>query len=704
MRCVRGYNPPIRTADGDVHTVPPPPADDPRFAAAVAKHQAGELAAAEKLYRELLAADPKHAPAWCNLGALLVAAGNLADAGQCYQYALQARPGFPDAHFNLGNLYRRIGRLPDAAAAYRACLTGNPTHASAAFNLALTLAAAGELSSAEDLYRKLLAGNPSNSDLHARLGDVLYRGGNFPAAIAHHRRAADLAPNDPRTWYNLGLALNAAGDPADAEAACRTALALKPDYPEPHNLLGLIAESNGRKDDAEALYRDAVRLGPTFADGWSNLGINLGEQGRNAESLEALAKSLELRPAPHIHSNYLLLLNYSSIHSREQVFAEHAKWAARYAPPAIAPPKLAPHDPNRRLRIGYVSPDFRTHTVAGLIEILLKHHDRGQVEVFAYPNVSRPDAKTEHFRGLADHWKPIVGASDDRAAEMVRSDGIDVLVDLAGHTAGNRLGIFARRPAAIQATMFGYPNTTGLTAFDARITDAIYDPPGTSESVNSEPLLRIENPCWVYRPPDAAPAVGPLPAATNAAFTFGCLNNPAKASDACLDAWAKLLLAVPTARLAMTGSQSNSGAARIRERFAAVGVSADRVDLRPRVPFEQYLAAYGGIDVALDPFPFNGGITTGDALWMGVPVLAVAGNTYAGRQGIAVLSAVGLNDFVARDTEHLVELGSAWANRRDELAAIRAGLRDRIAASPFCDAVGYVRKLEAAFRRLWQSK
>jgi predicted O-linked N-acetylglucosamine transferase (SPINDLY family) len=675
------------------------------FAAAVAKHQSGDLAAAERLYRDILAADPTYTAAWCNLGVVMVRTDRVAEAAGCYASALEHAPDHPDAHFNLGNLNRRFGQPVEAADHYRKCLAANPNHPAARFNLGITLAGLGQLAEAEQYFRGHLRTEPKNPDVHARLGDVCMRAGKHADAIACFQTVTKLAPTDPRGWYNLGLAQSSAGELAAARETLTHALKLRPDYPEAHNALGLTLEHTGAKDEAADRYREAVRLNPQFADAWCNLGTNLGEVGRSDEAIDCLGRSVSLRPAPHVHSNLLLLLNYSSKLSPEQVFAEHVRWANRYAPASPpAPPVPEPHDPNRRLRVGYVSADFRVHTVSGLIELLLTHHDRERVEVFAYPNVSRADAKTDRFRSLADGWRSLVGLSDSEAPAAIRADRIDVLVDLGGHTASNRVLVFTRRPAPVQVTMFGYPNTTGMKCFDYRFTDEVYDPPGTSESRNTEPLYRLPDLCWVYRSPEAAPPVSPLPAESAGVFTFGCLNNPAKASDACLDAWATVLQAVPDSRLVMTGSQSEAGAKRIRERFEAGGIASERVELLPRVPYSDYLAAYSRIDVALDPFPFNGGITTTDALWMGVPVLTVAGNTYVGRQGVAVLTRLGLTDFVADSAADLVEKAKSWANRRPELAEIRASLRERMAASVVCDAPRYVKNLEAAYREVWRQR
>lgn len=673
------------------------------FAAAVAKHQSGDLAAAEAAYRGLLKVVPAYAPALCNLGVLLARAGKVQDAADCYTLALANDPANPDAHFNLGNLHRRAGRLQEAADHYHACLEAKPDHGGAAYNLGLVLATAGDAAAAADWFRRVTQLEPQNADAWGRLGDCRMRTGSLVEGIAAFRRMVELRPADPRGYYNLGLALSNKGETAEAHEVVRKALELNPDYPEAHNALGLNLEALGRKDDAMFHYQKAVALKPDLADGWSNLGVNLTEQGRVEEAIGCLRESLVHRPnAAPIHSNLLLLLNYSSNLTPEQVRDEHLAWADRFAPTLPDRPAVRePHDPNRPLRVGYVSADFRGHTVAGFIETLLWHHDRDQVEVYAYAQVPRPDATTEKLRLLANHWRPIAALTDRQLAEQVRADGIDVLIDLSGHTAGNRLLAFAQRPAPLQATVFGYPNTTGLRAVDFRITDPVSDPERMTEHLSAEGLLRLPECAWVYAPPSDAPPVTPLPAASRKTFTFGCLNNPAKISDLCLDTWVKLLSQTPGTRLVLLGGQSQSGAKRLVERFVAAGVFRDRIEVVMRLQKQEYFEAYQMFDLSLDPFPYNGGVTTGDSLWMGVPVLTVEGATYHSRQGAMVMRQLGLDGFVADGPADLIRLAREWTKRRDELAEIRAGLRDRVAAAPIADGPRYVRHLEAGLRAEW---
>jgi protein O-GlcNAc transferase len=294
-----------------------------------------------------------------------------------------------------------------------------------------------------------------------------------------------------------------------------------------------------------------------------------------------------------------------------------------------------------------------------------------------------------------------MGLSDSAAAEMIRRDGIDILVDLSGHTAGNRLELFARKPAAVQMTLFGYPNTTGIPSVDYRITDEISDPPGMTEAFYTEKLLRLESLAWCYKPPADAPAVTPLPATKSGVLTFGCLNNPAKISESCLNTWAKLLAAIPDARLVLLAGQSATGAQRLQSRFLEAGVQKDRLELVFRLPASEYFEAHQLLDMMLDPFPYNGGVTTCDALWMGVPVLTVAGGSYVSRQGAAIMTNVGLSEFIADTPQKLIDLGRMWSENKSWLADIRSSLRGQMSKSPVADPKLYLKALEAGYRKAW---
>ncbi len=566
---------------------------------------------------------------------------------------------------------------------------------------------AGRLAEAEVWCRRALAAEPGHADALHLLGVIARRAGRHEAAVQLIGEAIKRNGRDPLYHYNLGNALDDLGRLDEAATAYRRATDLNPDFAEAHFNLGFAFQNHRKFDEAIAAFRRAIEVRPDYAEAHSNLGVALQGQGKLDEAIAAYRRAIEVRPDhADAQSNLLMCLNYHDEITADRVFAAHREWGARVARQARPPAAYAnARDAERRLRIGYVSPDFRQHSVAYFVEPLLKGHDRQAVEVFCYAEVARPDAATARLRGLADCWRATVGLSDDELADRIRADGVDILVDLAGHTANNRLGVFARRPAPVQATWLGYPNTTGLDAIDYRLVDAVTDPPGAADALASETLVRLEGGFLCYGGAPDAPEPAAPPCLKNGAATFGSANNGAKVSTAAFDAWARLLVRLPEARLLLKGPQFGDATARalLLARLAERGVAAERVELMAWLPDKAaHLAVYDRIDVALDPFPYNGATTTCEALWMGVPVVTLRGDRHAGRVGASLLSQIGLTDLVADSVENYVEIAAALAGDRERLTDLRGSLRPRMAASPLCDGPAFARKIEAAFRRMWR--
>ena len=394
--------------------------------------------------------------------------------------------------------------------------------------------------------------------------------------------------------------------------------------------------------------------------------------------------------------------------SAETVAAEHRRAGAALmalAPNSPALPFANPRDPGRRLRVGYVSPDFRRHSVSYFLEPLLAAHDRAGFEIFCYAEVIQPDEVTARLQRHADHWLITAGMPDDALAARIRADGIDILIDLAGHTAGNRLPLFARRPAPIQATWLGYPNTTGLPAIDYRLADAISDPPGWGDALASETLLRLPGGFLCFGPPVHAPPPGVPPCLAAGAVTFGSFNNPAKISLPTIESWSAILKRLPDARLLLKSRQLVDAMTWVllRTRFAERGIPANRVDMLGfQADTVSHLEVYHRVDIALDPFPYNGATTTCEALWMGVPVVTLAGDRHAARVGASLLSRVGLDGLIAASRDEYVERAVDLAGDRERLAALRSTLRPDMAASSLCDATAFARGVEAAYRGIWE--
>jgi predicted O-linked N-acetylglucosamine transferase (SPINDLY family) len=599
----------------------------------------------------------------------------------------------------------------------------------------------GHHNEATELASRMLRRDEAAADAHHVLGLLAYHGNRQIEADSHLRAAIECAPAQAELHANHAAILRKAGRLADAESAARSALTLEPERVSAHNNLGNILRDAGRYDESAGCYRAAVRLSPDFVDAWvnlawvlalagharqaeeaarqaiacdtsnpdahNNLGLALMRQGRLAEAEAALRQALALRPERALpHSNILFCLNYRVDVSAEEIFAEYRRWDIQHAQPLMPARRDFNLDrsPDRRLRVGYVSPDFRQHAVALFAEPLLAAHDRSMVEVHCYAEVPAPDAVTERFRTLSDHWHSTVGLSDEALAAQIRRDRIDILVDLAGHTAGNRLLTFARKPAPVQVEwLLGHGYSSGLSAMDAFLADPVLAPQG-AEPLFSEGLVRLSRIPLVYAPPTEMPDVAFLPAVANGYITFGYFGRTVRLNDAVLAVWARILHAVPGSRLMLNSAPFGEPASReqMTARFAALGIDSARLELVHTSPQPRTWAAYGGVDIALDPFPHNAGTTTIEALWQGVPVLSLAGRPTVGRFGAAILHAIGLDDWVTNDIGAYVARAVAASADIAALTRLRGGLRARFAASPLRDAAGLAREIEAVYRTLWR--
>ena len=564
----------------------------------------------------------------------------------------------------------------------------------------------GDHSGAETLYRQALTLHPQHADALHYLGLLSYQTGWLAEGIALMERAVQLRPDVPHFHGNLGNAYRAAGQRARAVAAYQQALRLNPRAPIVRLNLGNTLWEMGRFDEAPPQFARALLLEPRLAEAHLGQGLVCKDLGLLDEALAAFARAAELRPDLHAaHSNWLYALNFHPASTPGQIFDAHRAWAARHADPlsATAPPPLAGQDPSRRLRIGYVSPFFRDHALNFFAEPFIGAHDRAAFEITCYSDVAAPDAVTAHLRAAVDHWRSTVGLSDAALAEGIRADGIDILVDLSGHMGTNRLLAFARRPAPVQVTYLGYQATTGLAVMDYRLTDAHADPPGATEAWHTETLVRLPQAFFCYRPPTEAPQVVDPPCLKRKAITFGSFNIFAKVTPAVLATWAAILGHVTGSRLQLLVPDTGSLRRRVVGIMADHGVGEKRLDFVPRAPRKEYLRRFQTVDIVLDPFPFNGHTTTCDALWMGVPVVVLAGQSYVQRYGSSALVHLGLEDLIAGTPAAYVEIAASWAAESTRLIAVRRTLRERMRASVLCDAAGFTRTLEASYREMWRA-
>ncbi|MBX7200193.1 MAG: tetratricopeptide repeat protein, partial [Rhodospirillaceae bacterium] len=498
-------------------------------------------------------------------------------------------------------------------------------------------------------------------------------------------------------WNDLGNVLADLGNPEEAEAAFHAAAA-DPAFAQALNNLGAVLASQVRVAAAAAWYDEALAIAPRNPSARLNLCVAQLEQGFADGARASFDAVLAQDPGRRDAQDNRL---YAPLYTEDDpavVAAEHRAWGAAIAPAPPLPP--ADPDPARRLRVGYVSPDFRRHSVAFFLAPFIGAHDRRAVEVFCYADVVKADMVTDALRSEAEHWRAVHGWSDEKLAAHIKADRIDILVDLAGHTQGNRLSVFARRTAPIQVTGIGYPATTGLAAMDYRLCDAVTDPPG-ADAFCTEHLMRLAPGLHCYAPLPA-PEPGPLPALTAGHVTFGSFNKLAKISDATVTLWSRVLSAAPGSRLLVKAKALTEPVTRERlaARFAVLGIARDRLDLQGWLPGDgDHMGLYNRVDIALDTVPYNGTTTTCEALWMGVPVLTLAGRSHAARVSASLLIAAGLPEWIANTPEEFA--AKARAADIAALAKLRASLREKVRMSPLCDAAAHARGLEAAYRAMW---
>ena len=601
--------------------------------------------------------------------------------------------------------FYRAGRLDEAEGACRTILAGDADNAAALSLLGLLLNRRGRTDEGVRLLRRAVELRPDEPQFLRDLAYILGLCGRHDEAAGLLERSLQLGPAQPHALYSLGVARERGGQIAAAERSYREAVALAPDYADAHNGLGNALRRMGRNDEAVEYHRAAIRLRPDSADAYAGLARGVGELGRQSEATACLRKVVELRPgSARDDSDLLYDLHYDVAISPEELFEEHRRWAQRHAEPLSR--QVAPHpnrpDPSRGLRVGYVSADFRAHPVARFQEAVLAHHDHSAFEVFCYSGVAKSDAVTQRLRGYADHWRDVRILSDEQLAEAIRGDRIDVLVDLAGHAAGNRLLTFARCPAPVQVTCNGYMNTTGMKAMGYRFTDALHDPPGMTEHLHTEQLIRLPGCNWCYRPDGNEPEVSPPPCLSNGFVTFGSLNKLNKVTPMIAGLWAEVLKRVAGSRLVLVvngGDRANPSA---RQMLVSRGIPDERLELLDKAPSRrEYLERYRRMDIALDTFPFNGITTTCDALWMGVPVVSLCGRTHASRAGLSILSGVGLPKLACADGVSYVNCAIQLAADPARRSSTRQNLRKLMESSPLRSERQYACAVEVAFRAVW---
>ncbi|MEQ8664771.1 MAG: tetratricopeptide repeat protein [Rhodospirillales bacterium] len=711
------------------------------FAGAIAL-EIGDAATAVSLLSESLHLNRGQAPTHYLIGNAFSRLALYEQAVDSYKEALVLNPRQPDALVNLGIAYRSLRKHSEAERNLRQALDIDPDHPEANHGLALVLDTKSQsdraepfarraveldhskiefvitygnilrnlrkYADAERVFKAALEYKPNDPSLLCSVGTVLREQNLFDAATEHYERALELAPKSASVLRNAADYFRSKREHERARDAYERLIEVVGDSDiGAFNNLAITLRDLDRFDDAEAMYKKCIELDDDNAYGFNNLAILLMEMGKGKESIEYYQKALDHKPDyKGARSNMMFYMNYLSEYSPQELYEAHREFQRFHVAPEIPGSVYHPNqpDPERKLKIGYLSADFYGHAVSYFIDAALKYHDKENFEVTCYAHVPTPDAITERLKNYVENFRFIHQVKDDELAQIIRDDGIDILVDLAGHTAGNRIDVLALRPAPIQVTWIGYPNTTGLDAVDYRFVDSITDPPGLADEVHSETLWRLPKVFTCYTPSATEEVNTTPPVVKNGYITFGSFNNASKISKLTVESWAKLLHAVPGSRLLLKSASlaDNDTCERFKQRFAKQGIDEDRIELHGRMSSSEHMRFYDRVDIGVDPIPYNGTTTSCEALWMGVPIVTFAGDRHAARVTASLLHQVGLGDLVGETLDEYVDKATALAADVPRLTKIREELRERMRQSPLCDGPGHTRDVEQAYREMWR--
>jgi predicted O-linked N-acetylglucosamine transferase (SPINDLY family) len=625
--------------------------------------------------------------------------GKLDEAEELYRLVLKSRPDDPDAMAMLGTLMSQRGFHDDGLNLIEGAIKLKPGAADFHANHGLILFSAGLVDAAINAYHKALELRADIPNVYYNLGNALQRRGQIDEAIEQYQRALALKPEDANACCNLGGALLKRERVAEAIAAFRRAVEIAPDYAEAMSNLGTALIRDKKVDEGIEWYGRAAALRPQVPEIVNNFAGALKDSGRTEEALSCYRRALALQPNSAVHSNLIYLLQFHQEYDGRLIAMELAKWNQAYALPLgkDVPAHLNYSVPDKRLKIGYVSPNFFGQAESNFFLPLLAAHDRQRFEIHCFSGVRRPDEFTERHRESADQWHDILRDDDQSLDKRIRESHIDILVDLTMHMGENRLLVFARKPAPVQVTWLAYPGSTGLTAMDYRLTDSVMDPPNRDETIYSEKSIRLPG-CWVcYDPLSAQPQ---RPVMQSGPITFGSLNNPCKINPRTLRVWARIMREIPGSRLVIL-SNSEQQRVQIRRLFDEAGIKPPRIDFVTHCPREEYLRQYDRIDIGLDPLPYNGITTTCDALWMGVPVITQTGLTAASRAGASVLTAAGFAELIVDSPDRFVKVAVELGKDNSRLMRMRSTMRERVCGSALMDGKKFAEGVEKVYREIW---
>ena len=699
--------------------------------------QSGELERAKSIYLQVLAGEPENVDAWHLLGMLMFAAGQTAEAIECVERAKSLAPAQPVVLANLGLVYRAAGDLPKASAAlesavqlepgssnnwnslgtvfleqrqwqaarkcFEQALSLEPGFSTATMNLANLAQQRGEYHSAAKVYRELLCERPDDPMLLTNLGEAMRGVGNSQEAVGILQQVLDRNPAMVEARLNLARALVTLKQLDQAEKHLVQLTEEFAQLAKPHHFLGQLKFEQKRFGEAIECLNRSLEIDPNDGHARTSLGFVFQEKGNLPEAERCFRNALAVDPTlSESHSALLFLMSNNPTIDQQTLFDEHKHWGQEHASRQFERRFKNSRQTNRRLRIGYVSPDFRQHAVASYFEPVLLAHDGQRMETVCYADLAAPDATTARLQNAADHWRMITGYSDEQVADMILADEVDILVDLAGHTSGNRLTLFGLRPAPVQVTCIGYPNTTGVPAMDYRLSCEVQNP-SAEPTYHTEELIRMERGSFCFKRPQVSPPPSKLPAASNGYLTFGSLHRPMKITEEVRDLWADVLSSCDQSRLVVFNTRFNQDSSEeLLSGLVRRGIEADRIDIPSEIPGDTYLNIYERVDIGLDVFPWAGATTTMEAVWMGVPTIALYGDRRSARSTAAVMSHIGHPELIAHDKVQYVQIATELAGDLARLAGLRASLRVE-AEGTVLDSSRFTRELEAIYRSIWES-
>jgi predicted O-linked N-acetylglucosamine transferase (SPINDLY family) len=683
---------------------------------AIALHRSGRNREADEIYRQILAKQPDNPVALHGLGILLHTSGASAAGLEYVQRAIARKPTEADYRNSQGVILSAMGHPAQAIESFERAIALRPAYPVALQNLANTLSMLGRWQQAVGVSQRLVQLAPRSPDAHCTLAGALLNCGRLDEATAACQKALSITPNNAQAWSNMGNIYSLRGMIDDAIAAYRKAVAAQPNYAGALSNLANALEQRGMIAEAAEAIQQAVRCDPNLADAQNNYGNILKDLAQLDESCEAYRRAIALSPQRSLfYSNLVYAMWFMQQCNPAEVLAESQAWARKLADPltATSTPHLNDRSPDRKIRIGYVSNDFRQHPVGRLVFSMLVCRDRSQFDVVLFSGVPRPDSITQAIYQNANRVHATNGMTDQDLAQLVRREQIDILVDLTLHMAGTRMQMFAYKPAPVQITYLAYCATSGMRAMDYCISDPNLDPippgkeptpenPGVESPVHSEKVLHLRQCYWCYAAPGEAPPANSLPALQNGFITFGSLNSFTKLNPGVINVWCQLLRQLPTSRLLMVVPGGPPRRTEVTAQFAAQGIDASRLTMVDIVSVPAYFGYYLNVDIALDPFPYNGGTTTMDSLYMGVPLITLAGRWATARAGVTILKNFGRPDWIAETPEQYIQIGVTLASDINQLAQLRRELRTQMTKSPLMDARRFTADFEHVYRAAWR--